>query len=240
MNPMDQNVLAGIRACVFDAYGTLLDFNSAAAQARDVLGERATALSELWRSKQLQYTWLRALMGTHAPFWQVTGEALDYALDALDIRDTRLRDRLMDLYCRLAPFDDVADTLRALRAAGLRTAILTNGSPEMIDAGCRHAGLTPLLDAILSVEDVGVFKPHPRVYQLAVDRLGLPAQHIAFLSSNGWDAAGAAQFGFRVVWCNRYGQRRERLPASPAAEIERLDALLPLLGLPSHASGSAP
>lgn len=228
-----ESTFANTQACVFDAYGTLLDFNSAAAQARDVLGDRAAALSELWRSKQLQYTWLRALMGTHAPFWQVTGDALDFALDALGIDDSALRTRLMQLYLQLEPFPDVRGSLRTLRAAGIRTAILTNGSPDMIQAGCAHAGIVDLLDAILSVEDVGIFKPHPTVYQLAVDRLGVPRDRIAYLSSNGWDAAGAAQFGFRVVWCNRYGQRRERLPAQPQAEIRTLAELAPLLGLRS-------
>lgn len=221
--------LAGIQACVFDAYGTLLDFNSAAAKAGDVLGDRAAALSELWRAKQVQYTWLRSLMGTHAPFWQVTGEALDFALDALGIRTAGLRDRLMDLYRELEPFPDVIDTLRALRDGGLRTAILTNGSPDMIDAACRHAGIAPLLDAILSVEAVGIYKPHPSVYQLAVDRLGVPPARIAFISSNGWDAAGAAQFGFQVAWCNRYAQRPERLPTAPAVEITSLEELIALL-----------
>lgn len=231
MNPPIAASFNGIQACVFDAYGTLLDFNSAAAQASDALGDRAAALSELWRGKQLQYTWLRALMNTHAPFWQVTGEALDYAMETLGMNDPPLRERLMQLYLQLAPFVDVADTLRTLRGAGLRTAILTNGSPEMIEAGCRHAGIHGLLDAILSVEEVGVFKPHPRVYQLAVDRLGVPRERIAFVSSNGWDAVGAAQFGFRVAWCNRYGQHHERLPAAPDVEIDTLTQLLPVLGL---------
>lgn len=221
--------LRDIDACVFDAYGTLLDFNSAAAQASDVLGDRAAALSDLWRSKQVQYTWLRSLMGRYVPFWQVTGEALDFALDTMNLGDAGLRDRLMSLYRQLAPFPEVVDTLRRLRAAGRRTAILTNGSQEMIDAGCRHAGIAPLLDAVLSVDDVGVFKPHPRVYQLAVDRLGIPPARIVFVSSNGWDAAGAAEFGFQVIWCNRYGQPRERLPTPPALEIATLDALIPQL-----------
>lgn len=221
--------LHNIEACVFDAYGTLLDFNTAAAQASDVLGDRAAPLSELWRAKQVQYTWLRSLMGAYVPFWQLTGEALDFALDTLGIRKPGLRDRLMGLYRELAAFPDVVDTLTTLRGAGLRTAILTNGSQEMIDATCHHAGIAPLFDAILSVDDVGIYKPHPSVYQLAVDRLGVAAERIAFISSNGWDAAGAAQFGFQVVWCNRYAQRPERLPTPPAVEITSLKELVKLL-----------
>lgn len=221
---------ANIEACVFDAYGTLLDFNSAAARAKDVLGEKAESLSEIWRQKQLQYTWLRALMGAHAPFWQVTGDALDYALDTLRIADDGLRERLMQLYLTLDTFPEVSETLETLKDAGIKTAILTNGSPDMIKAGCRNAGIDGLLDAILSVEEVGVYKPHPSVYQLAVDRLGVARERISFQSSNSWDAAGAKYFGFRVAWCNRYGQRRERLPAEPDAEIKTLAELPAIVG----------
>ncbi|MGH8517240.1 MAG: haloacid dehalogenase type II [Panacagrimonas sp.] len=225
MNPAFQN----IDACVFDAYGTLLDFNSAASQAQDVLGDRAATLSALWRTKQLEYTWLRSLMGAYVPFVEVTGEALDYALATMGVADAAFRARLMRLYRQLSPFPDAVNTVQALRARGFKTAILTNGSRELIDAGCRHAGLTELMDAILSVDEVGIFKPHPSVYQLAVDRLGVPRERIAFVSSNGWDAAGAAHFGFRVAWCNRYGQRTEMLPARPHVTIESLTELPALL-----------
>lgn len=227
-----------VRACVFDAYGTLLDFNSAVADETDALGDRAAALSELWRAKQLQYTWLRGLMGAHAPFWQVTGEALDYALQALSLTDPKRREALMSRYLRLSAFADAIPTLTALKAAGMKTAILTNGSPDMIETACDHAGLTPLLDAVLTVEEVGTFKPHPDVYQLAVDRLDVPAKRIAYLSSNGWDASAAAHFGFRVAWCNRYGQPPERLPGAPSTQITRLDALPALLGLRAKAGAS--
>lgn len=217
-------------ALVFDAYGTLLDFNSAAAQARDVLGDRAAQLSEIWRAKQLQYTWLRSLMGTYAPFSQVTAEALDHSLETMGLSDdAALRTRLLDLYWKLSPFPEVKDTLGTLRGAGYKMAILTNGSQEMIDATCAHAGITPLLDSILSVDDVGIYKPHPSVYELACKRLGVSREHIAFVSSNGWDAAGAAQFGFHVIWCNRYGQRQEHLPARPHVEIRSLAEIPALL-----------
>jgi 2-haloacid dehalogenase len=222
--------IAPIDACVFDAYGTLFDVHSAAARHRAALGDKAEALSALWRQKQLEYTWLRSLMGTHADFAQVTAEALDYALGQLGLADPTLRDRLLDLYRRLDAFPEVPGTLEALRQAGFRTAILSNGSPDMLRAAVESAGIGPLLDDVLSVEAVGVYKPHPSVYRLAVDRLGVDAARICFLSSNGWDAAGAARFGFRVVWINRYGQPRERLPAGPEAEISDLSALPPLLG----------
>jgi 2-haloacid dehalogenase len=214
--------LHGIGACVFDAYGTILDFASAAARCRDVLGEETARLTALWRDKQLQYTWLRAAQGRHADFWQVTGEALDFALDTLGRDDAGLRDRLMQLYLALEPFPEVPAMLRELRSAGFATAILSNGTPEMLAAAIDNAGLAGLFDHVLSVEMVGVFKPHPKVYQLACDRLGMAADRIAFLSSNGWDAHAAAAFGMRALWCNRSGQKRDRLPGSLEREIGSL------------------
>ena len=227
--------LQGITACVFDAYGTLFDFASAARGCRDSLGDDADRITALWRDKQLQYTWLRALQGRHAEFWQVTGDALDFALETLGIDRPGLRQRLMDLYLTLEAFPEVPDTLRRLKAAGLRTAILSNGSPAMLAAAVKNAGLEGLLDAVLSVEEVGVYKPHPKVYQMAVDRLGVPARAISFQSSNAWDAYAASAFGMRVVWCNRYGQRPERLPGAPDHEIPSLDRLPPLIGVTAGA-----
>jgi len=228
---MTDQKLAGIRAAVFDAYGTIFDYNSAAARCREALGDKAEALSRLWRDKQLQYSWLRALMGRHAEFWQVTSDALDYALDTLGILDAALKERLMGCYLTLDCFPEVPAMLERLRAAGMKTAILSNGSPRMLAAAVEGSRLGALLDAVLSVEEAGIYKPHPRVYQLATDRLGLPADWIAFQSSNAWDAHGASAFGFKVVWCNRYRQRRERLPGRPDAEIRSLAELPAILGL---------
>lgn len=223
-------MLPGIRACVFDAYGTLFDFASAAAGCADVLGDWTAALTSLWRDKQLQYSWLRAVQGRYVPFWDVTGDALDHALDALGLADrVGLRARLMDLYRSLAPFAEVPEVLRSLRQSGFATAILSNGSPDMLASAVANAGLADALDAVLSVDAVRTFKPDPRVYQLAVDRLGVPAAQIAFMSSNAWDAHAAAAFGMQVAWCNRYGQRRERLPGRPAHEIRSLSELPALL-----------
>jgi 2-haloacid dehalogenase len=227
---MTQTPLIGIKACVFDAYGTLFDFASAAKACRDVLGDDTDRLTALWRDKQLQYTWLRAVQGRHAEFWQVTGEALDYTLETLGIDRPGLRDRLMALYLSLDTFPEVPETLRRLKAAGTRTAILSNGSPRMLDAVVKSARLDGLLDAVLSVEAAGIYKPHPKVYQLAVDRLVVPAAAIAFQSSNSWDAHAASAFGMKVVWCNRYGQRRERLPGAPDREVRSLAELPALVG----------
>ncbi len=223
--------LEAVRACVFDAYGTLFDFASAAAACRDRIGAHADALTALWRDKQLQYTWLRAAQGRHADFWQVTGDALDFALETLRLDVPGLHRQLMALYLTLAPFPEVADVLRRLKNAGMRTAILSNGSPDMLAAAVSAAKLESLVDAVLSVEEVGVYKPHPKVYQLALDRLQLPASSIAFQSSNAWDAHAAAAFGMKVVWCNRYGLPRERLPGAPDHEVRSLAELPALLGI---------
>jgi 2-haloacid dehalogenase len=221
--------LQGVRACVFDAYGTLFDFASAAARCPDIPDDKRAALSNLWRDKQLQYTWLRSLQGNHADFWQVTGDALDFTLESLGLATPARRKSLMDLYLNLSAFPEVGDMLGALRARGYRTAILSNGTPSMLDALVKGAGLDGLLDKVFSVEAVGVFKTHPRVYQYALDELGLKADQISFQSSNGWDAYAASAFGMRVVWCNRYGQRPERLPGAPDHVVKSLAELPGLL-----------
>jgi 2-haloacid dehalogenase len=229
--------LIGVRACVFDAYGTLFDFASAARSCGDVLGESVGPVSAMWRDKQLQYTWLRAAQNRHADFWQVTADALDFTLETLGLDRPGLRERLLSLYLALEPFAEVACVLAALRAAGLKMAILSNGTPAMLEAAVANARLGGMFDAVLSVEAAGAFKPSPRVYQLAVDRLDCPAEAVAFSSSNAWDAYAASAFGMQVVWCNRYGQRRERLPGAPDRVIATLSELPPLVGAgPRHAA----
>lgn len=223
-----------IRAVVFDAYGTLFDVSAAARRARDELGERWEALAALWRSKQLEYAWLRSLMGRHADFWTVSGEALDFALDSLGFSPGGLRDRILDLYANLGPHADARRALAELRAAGLRLAVLSNGAPEMLASAADASGLSRLLDHLLSAEEVGIYKPAPAVYQLAVDRLGAPAGELLFVSSNAWDAHGAKVFGLRVAWCNRSGQPAERLPGAPDHVVRSL-AELPALVIPARA-----
>lgn len=227
-------LFSGIRACVFDAYGTLFDFSSAVARCSDIPEEKRASLTPLWRDKQLQYTWLRTLQGRYADFWQVTGDALDFTLDSLDIARPALRAQLMELYLTLPTFAEVPGVLRQLRQAGFTTAILSNGTPEMLDAAVRAAGIGELLDAVLSADAVQQFKTHPRVYEYALTQLGLQAHEVCFQSSNAWDAYAASAFGMRVVWCNRYGQRRERLPGHPDQEVLSLTELPPLLGRPPY------
>jgi 2-haloacid dehalogenase len=217
--------LAPIDAIVFDAYGTLFDVNSAAARWRDALGSQADAFSATWRRKQLEYSWLRSLMGAHADFWQLTAEALDYACERHAIADASLRQRLLETYRELSAYPEVPSVLRAIRGGGFKTAILSNGAPSMLQAAVEAADLAAEFEGILSVESVGVFKPHPSVYQLAVERLGVAAARICFVSSNGWDIAGAANFGFRAVWINRADEPRERLPAGPEIELGDLSEL---------------
>jgi 2-haloacid dehalogenase len=219
-----------IGACVFDAYGTLFDVNAAAAQCRDALGDKADELSALWRTRQLEYTWLRSLMQEYVEFWQVTGDGLDYALAVLGIEDDALRQRLMDIYMRLDAYPEVKDVLTTLKAGGLKTAILSNGSPKMLAAAVENAGINEVLDDTFSVDSIGIYKPHPSVYQMAVDGLDVSPERIYFMSSNAWDAAAAANFGFRVVWVNRFGQPQERIPGDPEQVIKTLEALPPLLG----------
>lgn len=223
------SALTGIKACVFDAYGTVFDFASAVNRCPDIPETHRAGLTTLWRDKQLQYTWLRTLQGRYADFWQVTSDALDFALDSLGIATPELHERLMSLYRTLAAFPEVPEVLRTLRKAGFQTVILSNGSPAMLEAAVAGAGLTDLFDAVLSADAVGVFKTHPKVYDYALETLGVPASAVSFQSSNAWDAFAASDYGMRVVWCNRYGQRRERLPGSPDHEIRTLAELPALL-----------
>jgi 2-haloacid dehalogenase len=225
-------MMQNIDACVFDAYGTLFDVAAATAHCEDELGENAAALSALWRTKQLEYTWLRSLMNEYVEFWKITGDGLDYALETLGLDgDTALRDKLLNLYMELDCFPEVPNILKVLNAGGLKCAILSNGSPKMLNAAIENAGISEQLVNSYSVDQLGIYKPSPRVYQMAVDDLGISAEKISFMSSNAWDAAAAANFGFKVVWVNRFGQKRERLPGLPEHEIETLSDLPSLLGL---------
>ena len=215
-----------VRHAVFDAYGTLFDVHSAASRYQVRLGEQAEAISTIWRTKQLEYTWLRSLMQCYVDFWIVTQDALDYALDSKGIDDNSLRQDLLRAYQELACYPEVPDTLSKIKQMGLGTAILSNGSPEMLEVGVSNSNLGKVLDSIISVDTIKVFKPSPKVYQLAIDQLGCDKEEILFFSSNAWDVSGAATFGFQTVWVNRFAQAFERLPGTPVLEINSLDAVL--------------
>ncbi len=218
--------LHGIRACVFDAYGTLFDVHAPLRKLAPEIGERAEDVSKLWRQKQLEYSWLRSLMGAHADFWHVTGDALDYALEHFGISEPGLKDEIMALYLKLEAYPEAAAALEAVKARGKLTAILSNGSPAMLEAAVRHAGLEKLFNMVLSVEDVGIYKPSRRVYRHAMQKLQLQdAPAACFVSANTWDAQGAAQFGFQVLRVDRFGLKDDRIPGRPAALIKDLSEL---------------
>ncbi|MGB3556482.1 MAG: haloacid dehalogenase type II [Jannaschia sp.] len=219
-----------IDTCIFDAYGTLFDVTAAAREAASEEGFEALAetwpkLAADWRDKQLQYTWLRAITGDHADFWQITGDGLDWALEASGLADPALRDRLMQLYWDLSAYPEVPDMLGALKDAELATGILSNGSPEMLQGAVSSAGIGRLLDHVLSVESVGIFKPSSKVYDLVERAFGCEAGNVLFVSSNGWDAASAAGYGFQTVWVNRAGLPVDRLPAKPAHVMADLSGI---------------
>jgi 2-haloacid dehalogenase len=223
-----------VTACVFDAYGTLFDIAAAARAAAAEPGGAALSgnwprLAESWRKKQLEYTWQRAITGRHADFAQVTADALDWALEEAGLGDPDLRARLLALYDRLAPWPEVPATLDRLAARGLTLAILSNGTPAMLASACAAAGIADRFQAVISVEEVGIYKPSARVYGLATSRLARPAGEILFVSANGWDAAGAALSGFVSVWVNRAGAPIERLPGRPAHVVPDLSHIPDLI-----------
>ncbi len=219
-----------ITTCIFDAYGTLFDVAAAAREAAAEPGREAFArvwpkVANDWRLKQLQYTWLRAVADAHTDFWEVTQNGLDWALEANDLTDPDLRARLLALYWELTAYPEVPHMLAALKSAGLNTAILSNGSPEMLQGAVKSAGIGDVLDDVLSVQDVGVFKPHKSVYQMVLDRFECAAEQVLFVSSNGWDAAAASGFGFQSVWANRAGEPMDRLPWKPRRVLSDLTTI---------------
>jgi 2-haloacid dehalogenase len=222
-----------IAAVVFDAYGTLLDVHSAMARHAARLGPDWQRLSQDWRAKQLEYTWVRSLVGPaqHRDFARITDAALAFVAERHGITDQSLLADLREAYRSLHAYPDVPATLRELRDAGIATAILSNGEPRMLAEGVAAAGLSDLLDDVLSVESVGVFKPDPRVYRLATDRFEAPPERVAFVSSNAWDAFGARAFGFTVFWINRSGQTdeyglRQRNQVTELSDLSALGRLL--------------
>ncbi len=216
-------------ALVFDAYGTLFDVHSVIALCDELWPGRGAQVSQLWRTKQLEYTWLRSLMGRYEDFARITEAGLRYACAALQLPyDDAKRDRLIRAYLHLGTFPEVTETLRRLR--GIKLAILSNGAPAMLRDVVSNSGLGGLIPDVLSVDELNIYKPTPQVYQLAVDRLGVPARAIGFVSSNCWDAAGAKSFGFRTFWVNRAGAPLDGLGFAPDHELGSLAELPALVG----------
>ena len=223
--------LAGIEAFAFDAYGTLFDVFSVTALCEELFPGNGDALAQRWRAKQLQYSMLRSLMGRHRDFWLVTGDALVHAARSLGLDlTTARRERLMDAYLTLAAFPDVRPGLRALRDRGVRLAILSNGEPRMLEAAARSAGIDTLLDTIISVEEIKIFKVSPRVYNLGLERLGVDRTGLGFISSNSWDIAGAASAGLITFWIQRAAaEPPEELGFAAHRVVAALTDLAPLL-----------
>jgi 2-haloacid dehalogenase len=213
---------------VFDAYGTLFDVHSAVGRHRDLVGPQADRLSEIWRAKQLEYAWIRTLTGAHRGFWKLTQESLDYAAAMCGGISAEARAALLSAYETLDAYPDVKPTLQALKARGARCVLLSNGTPPMLSKAVKSADVADLLEESISVEAVGVYKTHPRAYELVEKRYGVKPKGAIFLSSNRWDIAGATKFGFRAIWVNRTHAPDEYAELAPAAVIPGLAPLLDL------------
>lgn len=209
-----------ITTCIFDAYGTLFDVASAARAVADgpeypEFKPRWAQVANTWRLKQLQYTWLCNIMAQHKSFWDLTQDGLDFALEEAQINNPALRERLLSLYWELAAYPEVPTLLANLKSAGYNTGILSNGSKDMLNAAVTSAGLTDLLKETISIEDIGIYKPDNRVYQMVLDRFNCNVEQVLFVSSNGWDVAGSSSFGFQTMWVNRAGDPMDRLDGKP-------------------------
>ena len=223
--------ISELEVCVFDAYGTLFDVNSAAECCKKDLGSNWEKFAMLWRDKQLQYSWLRTLMGEYISFWKVTQDALDYTLKTFDIDDKRIRSNLLEVYFILKSYPEVRVTLEKLKNHGIRSVILSNGSADMLEAAIENSGITDLLHGVYSVDSVQVFKPHPKAYELPQAKLGSISKRMYFFSSNAWDACGAQNFGFQTYWINRFNHEQENLPGNKLHQISDLSAVPDLLGI---------
>lgn len=223
-----------ITTCIFDAYGTLFDVNAAARLAADDPGQEALAavwpqVARDWRLKQLQYTWLRAVAGQHCDFWQVTQDGLDWAMEAAGLDDPVLRERLLALYWELPAYSEVPDMLATLASKGMQIGILSNGSPDMLAGAVESAGLGEFISVNLTVESVGIFKPSAKVYDLVETNFVCARNEVLFVSSNGWDAAGAAGYGFQTAWVNRANEPIDRLYAKPHHVLSDLTTIPDLI-----------
>ena len=214
------------KAYVFDAYGTLFDVHSAVSRHFDIVGENPARVSEVWRNKQLEYTWVRTTMNRYQDFWELTSQALEFALAATPGSNLDCKQVLMDAYLSLDCYSEVPSVLKKLKEQGYKTAILSNGSPKMLASAVEHAGLSDLLDDQFSIDDIQIFKADPATYQMVIDKYDMKPEQVAFQSSNRWDIAGATAFGFSCNWVNRTNQPDEYLDLAPLKTISDLNGLL--------------
>ena len=214
-----------IKACIFDAYGTLFDVNAACRELSKEVGDSWEQLASLWRLRQVEYTWLRNSMDQYIDFWQITSDALDYAMETLDIENIGLREELLNLYLKLEAYPEVKGLLTKLKQRGLKTAILSNGSMKMLNSAVDNANIRDVLDVILSVEECEIYKPSSKVYDLVKIKMQINKQNVLFFSSNAWDMHAASNYGFKTIWVNRFNGKLERLPGKPIDIVNSLDKI---------------
>jgi len=217
--------MKNIKAIIFDAYGTLFDVNSAAEKCKDKIGDKWEAFANYWRTTQLEYTWLRSLMKRHKDFWQITEDSLDKSMSVFKI-DNSMRDKLLDLYKILSPFEEVPKVLKSLKEKNFKLAILSNGTPSLLNELVRSNNLNNLFDDIFSIEEVGVFKPDSKVYDMPIKKYKIEKNEVAFLSANTWDVSGGGNYGYNSIWVNRNNNIFDKLDYSPQNEIKNLNGLL--------------
>ena len=218
-----------IKACIFDAYGTLFDVNSACRELSKEVGHNWESLASLWRLRQVEYTWLRNSMNEYIDFWQITSDALDYAMETLDIENIKLKQDLLALYLKLEAYPEVKDLLKKLKQKGFKTGILSNGSMKMLNSAVDNANIRDFLDGILSVEECKTYKPSKKVYDLVEKNIKVKKENVMFFSSNAWDMHAASNYGFNTIWVNRFNAKLERLPGKPnniVNSLEKIDEII--------------
>jgi 2-haloacid dehalogenase len=217
------------KVCIFDAYGTLFDVNAACRELSIEVGKKWQDLAILWRLRQVEYTWLRNSMNEYINFWHITEDALEYAMDTLNIKNDKLKNKLLDLYLKLEAYPEVNKVLTQLKKEGYKTGILSNGSEAMLASAVKNAQIQNLLDKVLSVEKCKVYKPSHKVYDLVEKEFNIKNINVAFFSSNAWDMHAAAHYGFKTIWVNRFKGKLERLPGKPYKIVQSLEKITEIL-----------
>ena len=220
--------MKNIKAIIFDAYGTLFDVNSAAEKCKDKIGDKWKGFANFWRTTQLEYTWLRSLMKRHKNFWQITEDSLDKSMKTFNI-DSAMRNELLNLYKALSPFKEVPETLKKLKERNLRLAILSNGTPSLLTQLVKNNNIDNLFDDLFSIEEVGIYKPHAKVYDLPIKKYKIEKSQVAFLSANTWDVSGGGNYGYQSIWVNRNNDIFDNLDYKPINQIKNLNELINLI-----------
>ena len=220
--------MKNIKAIIFDAYGTLFDVNSAAEKCKDKIGDKWEPFANFWRTTQLEYTWLRSLMKRHKDFWQITEESLDKSMMAFNI-DPKMKNELLNLYKVLSPFQEVPETLKLLKEKNFKLAILSNGTPSLLNDLVKSNNLNNLFDDLFSIEEVKIYKPHPKVYDLPIEKYKIKKNEVVFLSANTWDVSGAGNYGYQSIWVNRNNNIFDNLDYKPNNKIKNLSELINLI-----------